>query len=129
MGHASYLGRFSRDNRWAADLGSGTSGAFPSHLHTTAVAQLACEGRIYYRGLYACTCATLHCELGWINFPATLVDACWNTVGNTDGYLHRISLRTGKGTRHVAKPAIAAAPVFPVGTPGFSGTVTADDHF
>src|SRR6185295_4462527 len=113
MGHADSFRRLSRDHRRAADLGSRAPGTFPSHLHTTAVAQLAGEGRVHYRRLYARACAALRRESGWVAIVSVVVNDRGNSVVDFNGSIHRLSFRAGQSARHVAKPAAAAASAGP----------------
>ena len=76
------------------------------------------KGAFIIAGYTLVLAAALHRELGWIDFVSELADDCRNSVGDSDGHLHRLSFRASKGARHVAKPAAAAASVFPVGLLG-----------
>src|ERR1044072_4155529 len=109
MGHTDSFRRISGANRRAVDLGSRTSRTLSSHLHTTAVAQLAGEGRVYHSGLYARAGVALHRELDRSKIVSVVVDDSGDSVIDLDGSLHGVSFRAGKGARHVAKPSAAAA--------------------
>src|ERR1700741_3122819 len=128
MGHTNYFRRLSGDYRRGARLGSRTPGTFSFDLHTTTVAQLAGEGRFYYRWLYARAGPAFHSQLGRIDLVSAVVDDCGNSARDNDGGLHRVSFRTGEGARHVAKPTVATTFVFPVGTVGLSRPVASADR-
>src|SRR5215203_1788702 len=119
MGHADHLGWFPGDHRGTVALGSGAPRTVLSHLYATAMAKLVSEGRLHHRGLHAGASAALHCQLGWIDNVSDVVDDRRRAVVVADGYLHRVSLRAGKGARYVAEPVVAAAPRHSGGPVGF----------
>ena len=53
--------------------------------------------------------ASFHWQLDRVEIATNLVNDPGNSTGDSDGDLYRLSFRAGKGARHVAEPAAAAA--------------------
>ena len=109
VGDAGRFGSFPGDHRRIVDLGPGTSGAFLPDFYATAMAQLAGERRIHHRRIFAGAGAAFPGSWLGSQIAATLADDSRNSVVSDDGGLHGLSFCAGKGARHVAKPAAAAA--------------------
>src|ERR1041385_4033035 len=124
MGHTHNLRCVSGDNRRTADLGPGTSGTLSPDLYATAVAQLAGQRRLHHRRIYTRARVALCGELGRLNESSTMVDDYRHSIVDLDRVVHGVSVCAGEGTRHVAKPIIAAASVLPGVAIGFSDPVT-----
>ena len=123
--HADRLRRFFSDHRWAANLGPRASGTFSFDLYEATMAQLAGEGGFHNRGLHNRACTSFHGELGWIDVVSIVADDRRDSLVGFDGDLHRVSLRASEGTRHVAEPAVATAPLFSGTAFGSGGSVAA----
>lgn len=90
------------------------------------MAQLAGEGSFHHRWLFDGACGSLHRELGGIEIFSIMADDRGNSVVDSDGGVHGVSLRAGKSARHVAEPAAAAASLFSGDVVGFGNTFAVD---
>src|SRR6266498_5776371 len=75
--------------------------------------KLAGQRRIHYRGLLPDLSTSFRRQFDGLEIVPAMANNSGNTTVNNDRCLHRLPVRPGEGTRHVAKPLIAAALVGP----------------
>src|SRR6185295_5594872 len=85
------------------------SRTFLPDFYATAVAKLVGQRRVHHRRVYACAFFAFRRELGTRDVVSDVADDSGNPVVGSDGGLHSLSFRAGKGARHVAKPIAATA--------------------
>src|SRR6266511_1865277 len=109
LGNTGSLRNVPGNHGRVVDLGPRTSGALLSDFHATAMAQLAGERRIHHSRLQPGARIAFHRQLVGLTIVAKMVAGSGNPVVNPGRHLHCLSIFTGEGPRHVAKPFAAAA--------------------
>src|SRR5215813_5995502 len=128
LGCSGFVRRTARNYGRAFNLGSRASGTFSFDFYSTPMEELVGKGRIHHRRILSGAAGAFHCwhcrsEASAIGQPhqfscrrccvggesVDLVNACRHSTGSVDGGLYSLSLCTGEGARHVAKPIVTAA--------------------